>query len=47
MRQWGERHHRGEGWLDRPLPEPVHRELDLADVAAQLDVPRRRRRVTC
>ncbi|MFD7658735.1 DUF6042 family protein [Actinosynnema sp. NPDC059797] len=39
VRRWGERHHRGVGWLDRPLPEPVHRELDPADVAAQLGVP--------
>ncbi len=39
VRQWGEQHHRGAGWLDGPLPEPVHGELDPADVAAQLGVP--------
>lgn len=39
VRQWGERHHRGAGWLDGPVPEPVHGELDPADVAARLGVP--------
>ncbi|QFZ20382.1 DUF6042 family protein [Saccharothrix syringae] len=39
VRRWSERQHRGAGWLDGPLPGPGHRELDPADVAAQLGVP--------
>ena len=39
LERWGEQHARGAGWLDKPLPQPIHDELDPAEVAVQVSVP--------
>lgn len=39
LRRWGEQHHRGAGWLDQPVPEPLRGRLSPAEVAAQLGAP--------